>query len=188
MVWTKAKTTALIVRYGRALARDLIDLGILYKRFEYDGGYPWCICSTAAQEAGLLKGPKGVRVRELIDFIERHQSCWSPDTYPWVATGEPLGKHDLGRVSPLILKGLGVTAAYQVHSPTGPLAFLHDKGDRLVAAHALLANVPVVLTTDLKTFWSQRRPLEHFGLRVMRPSELLRIYRRYWSRCLDESP
>jgi hypothetical protein len=88
-------------------------------------------------------------------------------------------------VSPLLLRGLGVNAVDEIHSATGPLSFLPDGGDRLVAAEALIANVPVVLTTDRATFWRHRPELAAFGLALMRPTELLTLYEPYWD-ALDE--
>lgn len=84
-------------------------------------------------------------------------------------------------MSPLILRELGVKSAEEVHTADGPLSFLADRGDRLVASHALLSNIPVVLTTDRKTFWGQRDRLLDLGLRVMRPGELLELYEPYWA-------
>ncbi|WP_407147862.1 hypothetical protein [Bradyrhizobium sp. ORS 86] len=40
----------------------------------------------------------------------------------------------------------------QIVADGGPLGFLSDSGDRQVAAYALLANIPAILTTDRKTF------------------------------------
>lgn len=83
-------------------------------------------------------------------------------------------------MSPLILRALGVKSVEEVHAAEGPLSFLPDRGDRLVATHALLANIPAVLTTDRKTFWAHRDRLLDLGLRVMRPGELLDLYEPYW--------
>lgn len=55
----------------------------------------------------------------------------------------------------------------------------------MTAAEALIANVPVVLTTDRATFWKFRAKLEAFGLSVVRPTELLKLYEPYWQ-ALDE--
>ena len=64
---------------------------------------------------------------------------------------------------------------------SGPLSFLPDHGDRVIAGHAIFANVPAILTTDRTTFWSHRERLAEFGVRVVRPSELLRMYETYWA-------
>lgn len=63
----------------------------------------------------------------------------------------------------------------------GPLSFLPDRGDRLVASHALLANIPIILTTDRRTFWAHREMLLTFGVRIIRPGELLDWYIPYWN-------
>ena len=56
-----------------------------------------------------------------------------------------------------------------------------DLGDRMLVAHALLANVPAILTTDRRTFWRYRRELRDLGVEVMRPKELLELYAPYWA-------
>ena len=65
----------------------------------------------------------------------------------------------------------------------------HNYGNRTgwppCAAEALIANVPVLLTTDRRTFWKHRVELDAFGLAVMRPTELLKLYEPYWE-ALDE--
>jgi len=68
-----------------------------------------------------------------------------------------------------------------VIAPIGPLGFLRDRGDRLVATRALLANIPAVLTFDQRTFWAHRAALAEFGLQVVRPAELLALYEPYWA-------
>lgn len=120
-----------------------------------------------------------MRVRQIIDFFTGHQTDWSDCSYPTVAKGALL--EGRGRVSPLILRALGVETSEAVVHPHGPLGFLSDHGDRLVAAHAILANIPVILTTDRKTFWSQREQMAQFGVAVVRPAELLKLYRAYWA-------
>jgi hypothetical protein len=167
-------------RYGT----DLVDLGTLYTEFEGRSGYPWLVCNSAIDEAHLLRGEKGQRLRNLIDFLAGHQEDWCSDAYPGIAKGLLLAK-GAPRISPLILKALGVQCAEDVASSTGPLAFLSDRGDRLIAAHALLANIPIVLTTDQRTFWVQRSRLLPLGLTTMRPGELLELYEPYWQ-ALDQ--
>jgi len=177
--WDESAETRLVRRYGKSLAHDLLDLGILYRTFEDQSGYPWLVCNAAVAEAGLLNGPKGASVRNLIEFLGSHQRDWSSDAYPAVAHGLLLSSGP-SRVSPLILRALSVRSVEEVHSPHGPLKLLPDRGDRLVAAHALLSNIPVVLTTDRRTFWARRGSLLELGLRVMRPGELLDLYEPYW--------
>jgi hypothetical protein len=179
VIWDDAAIQELEHRYGVELAADLLDLGTLYKSFEDRSGYPWLICTAAVDEAGLLRGPKGERLRQLIDFLLGHQDDWSNDAYPGIAQGL-LFTRERVRVSPLILKALKVKSVEEVHDASGPLRFLADRGDRLVAAQAILANIPVVMTTDRKTFWAKRERLADLGLLVMRPGELLRLYEPYW--------
>jgi len=177
--WTKESEQNMQQQFGVELANDLLDLGTLYKRFEYDGGYPWLVCNAAVDEAAVLRNAKGDGIRQLIQFLIRHQEDWVGDAYPGIAQGLLLANRR-ARVSPLILRGLGVSSPEEVVDPQGPLAFLPDRGDRLVAAHALLANIPVILTTDRRTFWAHREQMLTFGVRLLRPSELLDLYVPYW--------
>lgn len=148
--WDAPAEKRLSEQYGAALAEDLLDLGTLYKEFENRGRYPWAVCTTAIQEAGGLSGPKGDRLRQVIEFFAGHQSDWADCAYPTVAKGALLEGH--GRVSPLILRALGAKGPAEVVHPNEPLSVLCDRGDRLVAAHALFTNIPVILTTDRRTF------------------------------------
>jgi len=179
VIWDDAAVADLERKYGVDLANDLIDLGILYKEFENRNGYPWLVCKAAVEEASFLCGYKGDRLRDMLQFLIGHQDDWSNDAYPGIAQGMLLASKAV-RVSPLILQALGVKSAEEVHSATGPLALLPDLGDRMVAAHAMLSNIPVVLTTDRNTFWKHRESLDDMGLQVMRPGELLSLYLPYW--------
>lgn len=183
-VWDDSAVSELAGRYGTELANDLIDLGILYKEFEDRSGYPWLVSHVTQEEASLANGAKGARLLSLLDFFRGHQDDWSAESYPDTTRGL-LFAHRSTRVSPLLLRGLGVTSVNDIHSATGPLSFLPDMGDRMVAAEALIANVPVLLTTDRATFWKHRVELDVFGLAVMRPTELLKLYEPYWQ-ALDE--
>jgi hypothetical protein len=186
VTWDDAAISDLEHRYGAELAKDLIDLGILYKEFENRSGYPWLVSRTAQGEVSPSDGVKGVRLGSLLEFFRGHQDDWCDEAYPGLAKGL-LFPTRRPRVSPLLLRGLGVTSVDEIHLAAGPLSFLQDEGDRLVAAEALIANVPVVLTTDRKTFWRHRAGLDRFGLAVMRPTELLELYEPYWEALDEES-
>lgn len=186
IVWEDGAVADLMEeRYGPELANDLIDLGVLYKGFEDRGGYPWLVSGGVEGEASFSNGTKGKRLFSLLEFFRGHQDDWSDDTYPGVAKGLLWARRSV-RVSPLLLRGLGVTSVEQIHSIRGPLSFLPDEGDRMVAAEALIANVPVLLTTDRRTFWRHRVELNALGLAVMRPTELLKLYEPYWEALDDE--
>jgi len=184
--WSEDDECKLQQRFGIELATDLLDLGTLYKRFEYYGGYPWLVCQAAIDEANVLQSSKGEDVRQLVQFLIGHQDDWVDDAYPGIAKGLLLATRR-GRISPLILRGLGVTSPDEVVDTRGPLSFLPDRGDRLVASHALLANLPVILTTDRRTFWAHREELLSFGVQVMRPSGLLDLYIPYWEALAAEN-
>ena len=55
------------------------------------------------------------------------------------------------RLSPSMLRGLGVTSLNEIHSATSTLSFLSDDGDRMVDAYALIVKAPVLIT-DRRTF------------------------------------
>ena len=177
--WDAESEAKLVARFGAEHAADLLDVGTLYKRFEYLGCYPWLVCNAAIEEADLFKGSKGERLRQFIDFLSGLQDDWANDAHPGIAQGLLLATRR-SRVSPLILRALGVNTPEEVAAPTGPLAFLPDRGDRLLAAHAVLANIPAILTTDRRTFWAHRDALRSLGVEVFRPSELLALYDPYW--------
>lgn len=183
--WDEPAEAALRARFGEELADDLLDLGTLYRQFEWRSGYPWLVCAAAIEEAGLLQGDKGDRLRSMLGFVMGHQECIGHDTFPGLSAGLLLAKEP-ARVSPLVLRAMGVEAFGDLYSATGPLRFLPDRGDRLVVAYALVSNIPTVLTTDRRTFWNQRERLEPFGVSVIRPSELLDLYIPYWAALDDE--
>lgn len=176
--WCDTDEMNLTEKYGPELTDDLISLAILYTHFEDHSGYPWLVCNAASEEAGLLRGTKGERLMQLVEFLVGHQDEWTTDAYPGIAQGLLLSRTQ--RVSPLILQALGVASVEEIHAPDGPLSFLPDRGDRLVTAYALVANIPAILTTDRKTFWERRDQLLPFGVQVLRPVELLDLYEPYW--------
>ncbi len=175
----------LSTQYGVEMAKDLIDLGFMYKRFEYLGGYPWLVCEANLTEALFAGGDKGLRLQEIFKFFDGHQEDLSNDAFPGVSLGL-LGESRATRISPLLLRGMGVRSVEQIFLSDGPLSFLRDEGDRRVAGCALLANIPVIVTTDRKTFWKHRNALTDFGVEVVRPSELLDRYEPYWEALSDE--
>lgn len=180
VVWDDAARIELATEYGVDMANDLIDLGTLYKHFENFGSYPWLVCRVNSAEASRFGGDRGSRLRDVIGFFGGHQEDLSSNAYPCVPVGL-LGESSGVRVSPLILKGLGVRSVEEVLANSGPLSFLCDEGDRRVVGYALLANIPAILTTDRRTFWKHRNRLGDFGVEVMRPSELLALYEPYWA-------
>jgi hypothetical protein len=185
VVWDEAAMHELSTVYGVDMANDLVDLGIMYKQFEYFGSYPWLVCKVNSSEASLSRGDKGSGLRDIIGFFGGHQDDLVNDAFPGVAIGL-LGEPGSSRISPLIMKGLGVKSVEQIFSIGGPLSFLPDDGDRRIAGCALLANIPVILTTDRKTFWKHRNLLMDFGVEIMRPSQLLALYEPYWAALSDE--
>ncbi|QBF31857.1 hypothetical protein [Thalassococcus sp. S3] len=182
--WCDEEYAVLCGRFGQQLADDLIDLGYLYKQFEWRGGYPWLVCETNFKEIGRARGTHAARLKDIVTFLHGHQDDWVLDSYGG-STPRLLWRKGLKFVSPLMLKGLGISRPEQLFQSDGPLSFLHDEGDRQIAGTAIYANVPAVLTTDRSTFWKYRNNLSDFGLLVLRPSELLQGYDAYWG-AVDE--
>lgn len=180
VIWDDVKTERLSAQFGGEMASDLIDLGVIYKKFEILGHYPWVVCDTNFFEVSMFRGDKSVRLQEITSFFRGHQEDLSVQSFPGAAIGA-LMESGRSRVSPLILKYLGVESTDQLISDEGPLSFLQDHGDRRVAACAIVCNIPSIITTDRKTFWRHRGKLNDFGVQVMRPSELLDLYEPYWS-------
>ncbi|MGN6548682.1 MAG: hypothetical protein ACTHJ3_02130 [Pararhizobium sp.] len=185
VVWDDAALLNLANDYGVEIANDLVDLGVLYKEFEDRGGYPWLVCGVNSTEASRFGGARGLRLNDIVGFFGRHQQDISNKAYPGVPIGM-LTATGLLRVSPLILKGLGVGSLDEVFAKDGPLSFLGDEGDRRVAGYAVVSNIPAVLTTDRKTFWKHRERLSDFGVEIIRPSELLVRYEPYWTALAGE--
>lgn len=178
--WDDESVAQLEARFGKELAADLIDLGTLYKQFEHYGSYPWLVCNAAIDEASVLQNEKGDRLRQLLSFLSSHQEDWGNDSFPGIARGLLLTRRRT-RVSPLILRALGVKAAEDLCGAGGPLSFLRDRGDRAVVSQAVLANIPAILTTDRRTFWAHRDAIRELGVEILRPSELLNLYVPYWN-------
>jgi hypothetical protein len=185
VVWDNESIAQLSKKYGSELANDLIDLGILYKTFEYYGSYPWLISEQNLSEISQSTGDRQTRLRNIFTFFGGHQDDLACDAYPAVSAGL-LRVTNLKRVSPLLLRGLGISCSEQVFSAHGPLSFLPDEGDRRIAGYAILANIPVVLTTDRSTFWKHRTRFVELGLTVLRPTELLELYEPYWAALSEE--
>ena len=185
VVWDEESIVELSKKYGNELANDLIDLGTLYKTFEYYGSYPWLICEQNLTEVARSTGDRHTRLRDIFTFFGSHQDDLSSDVYPTVSAGL-LRIANLKGISPVLLKGLGIRSPEQVFSAHGPISFLPDEGDRRIVGYAILANIPVVLTTDRSTFWKHRTRLGELGLTALRPTELLDLYQPYWAALSEE--
>ena len=101
VVWDDAALLELSTRYGADMANDLVDLGILYKQFEYFGGYPWLVCEANSSEASVFGGDRGVRLRDIVRFFGGHQEDLSNHAFPGVSLGL-LGESKSIRISPII--------------------------------------------------------------------------------------
>ena len=166
-------------RYGDAFASELFALEELAYRLRWSRGFPWLVSQEARDELMRVSGAKGDGLTTGWQFFAGHNEDWAPDCFGPVAPAMLLQRPG-PMLSPVMLKGLGVDTEEQVIAPDGPLRSLRDEGDRLLVRTALLAGVRGILTTDLRSFWSQRETLFPLGIEVWRPSDALKAYMDCW--------
>jgi hypothetical protein len=163
--WTDEGVTAVVDRYPRQLATEIVALGSLV--FAYRGEPAWVVSRTSGVELARLRGPKGAKLvswwhqladytRELVEAFPELAAQASDSDKPWV------GQLELPFDPPI--PRLPLPAA----PPFGPLA---DAGDRAVLREAVRHGCPAILTTDLRSFWRFRRWLYQFGVEVWRPTD-----------------
>jgi len=162
------------------MARQLLDLGMLYMELQERDGFPWLVSTSAQAELGVHVGRRAAGNLDLLRYFAGHQGDWDVGAFPGVALGALWAGGTGWRPSPLIHRALGVDDVTAIIASDGPLSFLPDTGDRCIARDALLANVPGILTLDLRTFWRYREELAHLGVEVLRPSDLLDAYEQVW--------
>lgn len=182
--WTEEQVTLLEKRYGRGLANELLSLGYLVDYFQYAGGFPWLVSRSSEAEIRANGRPGATNVLLGWTRLAEAADGWAPLDFGGVAPGVLLGVLRPGGeefINPLILRGLGVSSVADVVADGGPLDFLRDAGDRALVGDALLAGVPAILTSDLRSFWSQRQSLYDLGLEVWRPSDALDAYETLWT-------
>jgi hypothetical protein len=180
MEWTEERVAQLEVRFGPALANELLDLGTLVSRFEWESSFPWLVSSSARKEFEQVAGRKGPGLISGWKHLSELQDDWCSDAFNGASPGI-LVPTPTTRVNPLILHGLDVASVGEIVADGGPLDSFSDPGDRALIRDALLSGVPAILTTDLRTFWSKRAALYDYGLEVWRPSDVLTTYIPKWA-------
>ena len=178
--WTDEQVTLLEKRFGRDFANELLSLGYLVDYFQYAGGFPWLVSRSSEAEIRANGRPVAKKVLRGWTRLADAADDWTPSSFRGVAPGvlRPVGEV---LINPLILRGLGVSSIAEIVADGGPLHFLRDTGDRALARDALLASVPAILTSDLRSFWSHRQFLYGLGLEVWRPSDALDAYETQWA-------
>ena len=73
-----------------------------------------------------------------------------------------------------------VSGYEEIIDSDGPLSAFRDEGDRKIIRDALVCGVRAILTTDLRSFWSERDALETYGVEIWRPTDLLVAYESKW--------
>lgn len=176
--WSEERVAKLEQRFGTQLAEELLCLGSLVEKLQWCG-FPWLVSASARAEIQATVGAKKPRSvagwLRLFDAVED----WQAESFGGVAY-MALHRTDSVRINPLILRGLGVASVDAIVADGGPLEFLRDSGDRALVRDALIAGVPAILTTDLRSFWSHRAALFEVGVEVWRPSDALVAYESRW--------
>ena len=178
--WSDERVQALEHRYGRTYANELLDLGSLVDELQWQG-FPWLVSASSRTEFERLRSDKRTQLIAGWSRLSDHQEEWSIESFRGVAPAV-LDPTPEARINPLILKALGVTESKEIVEDDGPLGVLNDMGDRMLVRDALLAGVPAILTTDLKSLWRHRAALYDLGVEIWRPSDALTAYWPKWAR------
>jgi len=181
--WTLEDERKLETHFGKELAADLLDAGILYKKFEFDSQtYPWLVCQTTIRELSRRRGPGRTEPLRMSEFLQGFyedvqytgDSEWPELDFRRLQDGVST-TNSRGR-----LRLFGVQTFRQLCRSRGPLYFLGDQGDREILGYAMVCNIPAILTTDRRTFWRHQQRIKKLGIQVFRPVELLPFYERLW--------
>lgn len=173
--WLDAESEDEILRrYPGALGAELVALADV-AAVQQSNGPPWVVSETSLAEFAGTNGTKGRGLRtwwrDWADYVE---ACFDGGWYPELDVG------DLSfRRGPEVADGQ--LALFEEPSswplspecvpPFGPF---RDAGDRALIRDAVRAGIPTILTTDLKSFWSNRHALFPLGIEIWRPSDLWR--------------
>ena len=176
--WSDERVAHLERRFGAQHADELLCLGRLVEELQWSG-FPWLVSTSARAEVEASERAKKPRIVDgwsrLFDAVED----WHTGSFRGVAY-MALHRTEGVRINPLILRGLGVASFDGIVADGGPLSSLRDVGDRALVRDAMLAGVPAILTTDVRSFWNQRSALFDLGVEVWRPSDALTAYESKW--------
>jgi len=157
-------------RYGTALGEDLIALGEIVAFLYPRQGPPWAVSETSWDELSKIGGAKGSRLRA---WWSDWAGYWeaSADQFPGIDAdalwaSEPVADPDQLQLFDTPSVRRRDTA---IERGFGPFA---DEGDRALICDAVRANIPAILTTDVRSFWAHRAWLYQAGIEVWRPRDL----------------
>ena len=156
-------------RVGAALAVELSALVDL-ERMACDE-LPFCVSLTSRHELSAAPAARrGALLAEWDDWAEHAQSV--------VELSAAVVAALVGNAAPAPVHPdqLGIPGIVQQHAVLGPFG---GAGDCALIRDALRAEVPVILTTDLRTFWRHRFWLYEQGVEVWRPSDVRQAYMNY---------
>lgn len=177
--WTDDTVKALESRFGPALVDELFALGHLVIRFEWDG-FPWIVSASSEAEIKRARRANRTDLAGGWEYFAGHQEDWGLDAWGSIAPGmlspSTFFPDSRFRVSPLLLRSLGVATVEEIVDVDGPLRAFRDAGDRAVIREAIVSGAPGVLTTDLRSFWAHRDDTLQWGVEIWRPSDLLLAY------------
>jgi hypothetical protein len=164
----------LLVRLGEKHTDELVALDLLTAAYERNGS-PWVVSETSLIEVEKRDGARGRKLRQWWhEWADYFQGCLDADWYPEVDADDLIvrrgpevaeGQFALAVAPPLPRLSAECVPAF------GPF---RDAGDRALIRDALRAGIPTILTTDIRSFWANRRALYPFGIEVWRPTDLWR--------------
>jgi hypothetical protein len=172
------------LRFGVALTEELAALVDLERMAEDD--LPFCVSFSSREE--LARAPawrRGALLAEW-DAWEAHARAFDPDAHWPVKT--LLGEHTPAHVAtvhpdqlPLFEPANEMKSSRRLRDRAKPttLGPFTDRGDCALISDADRSGVPVILTTDLRTFWRHREWLYRRGIEVWRPTDVRQAYINY---------
>jgi hypothetical protein len=164
----------LLARFGEAYTGELVALDLLVEAYQRSGP-PWVVSESSLIELEKVNGSKGRELRHWwFEWADYFRGCLDEDWYPEV---DPEGL--IVPRGPEVAEGqltLAVAAALSPLSPecVPPFGPFRDAGDRALIREARRAGIPMILTTDLTSFWAHRRALYPLGIEIWRPTDLWR--------------
>jgi hypothetical protein len=156
-------------RVGVALAVELTALMDL-ERMACDD-LPFCVSLTSRYE--LSAAPAARRQALLAEWDD-----WAEHAQSVVELSADVVETLVGNAAPAPVHPdqLAIPGVLKQRAVLGPFG---GAGDCALIRDALRAEIPVILTTDLRTFWRHRIWLYERGVEVWRPSDVRQAYMNY---------
>jgi hypothetical protein len=165
----------LLARFGAPYTDELVALDCLVETYQRNGP-PWVVSESSLIEFQKTNGAKSRELRQWwFEWADYFQGCLDADWYPDI---DPHGLVIAG--GPEVADGQLALSIVPALSPDCVPSFgpFRDAGDRALIRDAMRAGIPTILTTDLKSFWANRRVLYPFGIGIWRPTDLWRTIAR----------